>query len=91
MVISVMRIPQHCAPGDDLIALSRAKMAIRRRRQVRTVRCGTLRGAGFEVAATFSNPGHYSVVLPDVTPERFASLRSCFSAAMANPGFEADR
>lgn len=57
------------APADDLIALSQSNMAIRRRAQVRTARCGSLRAAGFEVAATFTNPGHYSVVLPDVTPD----------------------
>jgi hypothetical protein len=66
-------------------------MAIRRRKQVRTARCGTLRSAGFEVAATFTNPGHYSVVLPDATPERFELLRSCFSSPVENPGFEPDR
>ena len=79
------------APGDDLIALSRVNMAIRRRRQVRSARCGALRAAGFEVAATFTNPGHYSIVLPDLTPDRFALLRSCFSEPLENPGFEADR
>lgn len=73
------------------MALSRANLAIRLRSQVRTARCGVLRGSGFEVAATFTNPGHYSVVLPDVTPESFASLRACFSPPMDNPGFEPDR
>jgi hypothetical protein len=79
------------APQDDLLALSQTNLAIRRRSQVRTARCGPLRAAGFEVAATFTNPGHYSVVLPDATPERFALLRSCFSPAIDNPGFEPDR
>jgi hypothetical protein len=66
-------------------------MAIRRRSQVRTARCGALRSAGFEVVATFINPGHYSVVLSDATAERFASLRSCFSSPVDNPGFQPDR
>ena len=79
------------APADDLIASSQSNMAIRRRAQVRTARCGSLRAAGFEVAATFTNPGHYSVVFPDVTPERFSLLRSCFSLPVENPGFEPDR
>jgi hypothetical protein len=79
------------APEDDLGALSQSNLTIRQRSQVRTARCGSLRAAGFEVAATFTNPGHYSVVLPDVTPERFTSLRSCFSQPMENPGFEPDR
>jgi len=79
------------APGDDLVALSQSNLAIRRRSQIRTARCSSLRVAGFEVAATFVNPGHYSVVLPDVTPERFASLRACFSLPVNNPGFEPDR
>lgn len=79
------------APGDDLVGLSRANLAIRRRSQVRTARCRALRNAGFEVVATFTNPGHYSVVLPDTTDERFASLRSCFSPAVTNPGFDPDR
>ena len=65
-------------------------MAIRRRSQVRTARCGELRAAGFEVVATFTNPGHYSVVLSDVAPERFAWLRSCFSLPVDNPGFQPD-
>jgi hypothetical protein len=78
------------APGDDLIALSRSNTAIRRRSEIRTARCGALRAGGFEVAATFTNPGHYSVVLPDATPERFALLRSCFSPPVENPGFEPD-
>lgn len=79
------------APEDDLVALSDANLAIRRRSQVRTARCGALRKAGFEVAATFPNPGHYSVVLPDATAERFASLRACFSAPVDNPGFDPER
>jgi hypothetical protein len=79
------------APRDDLIALSRSNAAIRRRSEVRTARCGSLRAAGFEVAATFTNPGHYSAVLPDATPERFALLRSCFSPPVENPGFQPDR
>jgi hypothetical protein len=40
--------------------------------------------------ATFTNPGHYSVVLSDATPERFALLRSCFSSPVDNPGFKPD-
>lgn len=79
------------APGDDIVALSRVNPAIRRRRQVRTARCGALRAGGFEVAATFANAGHFSVVLPDATPERFEILRSCFSPPIENPGFEPDR
>ena len=77
-------------PGDDLVELSRSTMAIRRRSKVRTARCGELRAAGFEVMATFTNPGHYSVVLSDATPERFALLRSCFSSPVDNPGFKPD-
>ncbi len=79
------------APGDDLIALSERVGPIRRRPEVRVVRCGVLREAGFEVAATFSNPLHVSVVLPDATASTFAHLRSCFSEPMPNPGYEADR
>lgn len=79
------------APGDDLIALSERVSPIRRRPEVRIVRCGQLRDAGFEVAATFSNPLHFSVVLPDATASTFAQLRSCFSEPVPNPGYEADR
>ena len=78
------------APEDDLVALSHSSLTIRRRSQVRTARCGALRAAGFRVAATFTNPRHYSVVLPDLTPESFASLRSCFSRPVENPGFAPD-
>ncbi len=56
------------ALGDDLLALSDAVTQIRRRSELRLARCGGLRSAGFEVAATFSNPLHFSVVLPDATP-----------------------
>lgn len=66
------------APGDDLIALSEVNLAIRRRSQVRTARCGALRKAGFEVVATFTNPSHYSVVLPDATDR---GLRHCGPAS----------
>ena len=79
------------APGDDLIALSERVGAIRRRPKLRVVRCGALREAGFEVAPTFSNPLHFSVVLPDATVSSFARLRSCFSEPVPNPGYEADR
>ena len=78
------------APKDDLLALSRSTLTIRRRNRVRTARCGQLRRAGFQVAATFPNPGHYSVILPDVMPETFALLRSCFSAPVENPGYASD-
>ena len=79
------------AQDDDLVALSGIVSQIRRRRELRVARCGELRTSGFEVAATFSNPLHFSVVLPDATAQTFASLRSCFSAPLANPGFQADR
>jgi hypothetical protein len=42
------------------------------------------------VVATFTNPGHYSVVLSDATLDRFALLRSCFSSPVDNPGFQPD-
>jgi hypothetical protein len=79
------------ALGDDLVALSEAVTQIRRRPELRLARCGGLRSARFEVAATFSNPLHFSVVLPDATPSTFAALRSCFSEPVANPGFQPDR
>jgi hypothetical protein len=79
------------APGDDLAALSERVNQIRRRPEVRVARCGELRAAGFEVAATFSNPLHFSVILPDATAVTFAALRSCFSEPVPNPGYEADR
>ena len=78
-------------PGDDLVALNEAVSQMRRRPDVRLARCGELRAAGFEVAATFSNPLHFSVVLPDATPSTFAELRSRFSDPVANPGFQPDR
>jgi hypothetical protein len=79
------------AVGDDLVALSDAVTQIRRRPDPRLARCGGLRSARFEDAATFSNPLHFSVVLPDATPWTFAALRSCFSEPVANPGFQRDR
>ena len=79
------------APDDDLVGLCAMVSQIRRRPEVRVARCGELRASGFEVSATFSNPVHFSVVLPDVTSATFALLRSCFSEPVANPGYEPDR
>jgi hypothetical protein len=79
------------APGDDLVSLSHSVGQIRRRPEVRVSRCGTLRESGFDVVATFVNPSHYSVVLPDAGPQAFEQLRSCFSEPRVNPGYEADR
>jgi hypothetical protein len=79
------------ALGDELVALSDAVTQMRRRPELRLARCGGLRSARFEVAATFSNPLHFSVVLPDATPSTFAALRSCFSEPVAKPGFQADK
>lgn len=79
------------APDDDLVALSLIEPAIRRRPMLRVARCGDLRAAGFEVAPTFANPAHFSVVLPEATPACFGALRACFSGPQPNPGFEPDR
>lgn len=79
------------APDDDLVALCERVSQLRRRREVRVARCRDLRQAGFEVAATFTNPLHFDVVLPDATASTFTTLRSCFSEPMPNPGFERDR
>jgi hypothetical protein len=76
------------APGDDLVALSRAVRAIRIRPVVRVTRCGVLRSAGLEVMPTFPNPHHYSVVLPDASPTTFEAVRTCFGATEPNPGHE---
>lgn len=76
------------APNDDLGAVSRAVRAIRVRAIVRIARCGALRAAGFEIVPTFSNPWHFSVVLPDATPTAFESLRRCFGEPIPNPGHD---
>jgi len=76
------------APDDDLVALSHRQMAIRRRPEVRVTRCGDLRAARFEVAPTFSNPDHFSIILAEATSEAFARLRSVFSEPVANPGYQ---
>lgn len=76
------------APDDDLTILSRAVRAIRVRAVVRLARCGALRSGGFEVLPTFPNPYHFSVVLPDASPETFESLRRCFSEPQPNPGYQ---
>lgn len=76
------------APGDDLAGLSHEVRAIRVRAVVRVARCGSLRAASFEVAPTFPNPRHFSVVLPDASPPTFESLRRCFGEPRPNPGHE---
>jgi hypothetical protein len=78
------------APDDDLVALGRSVRAIRVRPVIRVTRCGTLRASGFEVSATFQNPSHYSVVLPDASPRTFELLHRCFGSAEPNPGHEAE-
>ncbi len=75
------------APDDDLAALSESVSQIRRRREVRVARCGQLRTAGLEVYATFVNPTHYSLILPDAMAATFGRLRTCFSDPQGNPGF----
>jgi hypothetical protein len=79
------------APDDDLVALSASVSQIRRRAELRVARCAQLRASEFEVAATFANPAHFSVVLPNATPATFARLRSCFSEPIPNPGYQPDR
>ena len=74
------------APDDDLVAVNTPLRAIRIRALVRVARCAALRAAGFEVMLTFSNPWHFSVVLPDATPATFERLRECFSQPVPNPG-----
>ncbi|GAC1362746.1 MAG: hypothetical protein NVSMB4_19610 [Acidimicrobiales bacterium] len=79
------------APGDDLAGLSRREAAIRRRPELRVARVGELRTMGFDVVPTFSNPAHFSIVMAEATLLTFDQLRSCFSDAQPNPGYERDR
>lgn len=76
--------------GDDLTAVSEAVRAIRVRPLVRVARCRVLRAAAFEVLPTFTNPWHFSVILPDATPATFQSLRDCFGNPVANPAHDPD-
>jgi hypothetical protein len=76
------------APGNDLVALSREVSTIRRRRNIRTASCGTLRAAGFPLLDTTRHPLHFSVVLAELTTATFERLRRCFSDPVTNPGFE---
>jgi len=41
--------------------------------------CGTLRAAGFELAATDASP-HFDVVLPSLDRDIVAAVRACFEA-----------
>ncbi|HEX3621328.1 MAG TPA: hypothetical protein VHT97_03335 [Acidimicrobiales bacterium] len=75
------------APGGDLAELSQEVPAIRRRRSVRTARCGTLRSAGFPLLDTTRHPLHFSIVLAELTVSTFDRLRSCFGDPVANPGY----
>ena len=75
------------APGDDLIRLSQEIVAMRRRRTVRTARCGDLRAAGFPLLDTTRHPLHFSVVLAELTTPTFDRLRSCFGNPTPNPGY----
>jgi hypothetical protein len=73
--------------SDDLAQLSR-QTPLARRRLIRIAPVGALRKAAFEVMPTFSNPYHFSVVLPDATLRTYSELRSCFNAPVLNPGYE---
>ena len=75
------------APDDDLTALSREVPAIRRRRSVRTARCGALRSAGFPLLDTTRHPLHFSIVVAELTTATFDRLRDCFSDPVTNPGY----
>jgi hypothetical protein len=70
--------------------VSEAVRAIRVRPLVRVARCGAFRAAGFEVLPTFTNPWHFSVVLPDATLPTFRSMRDCFGEPVPNPGHDPD-
>lgn len=75
------------APGNDLVRLSREVDAMRRRRSVRTARCGELRSVGFPLLDTTRHPLHFSIVLAELTAPTFDRLRNCFSNSMPNPGY----
>lgn len=75
------------APDDDLVRLSQEIVAIRRRRTVRTARCGDLRAAGFPLLDTTRHALHFSIVLAELTGQTFDRLRACFSGPTPNPGY----
>lgn len=73
--------------GADLADLVRSTPLVRRR-IVRLAEVARLREPGFEVAATFKNRRHFSIVLPDASHETFAELRDCFGPPVENPGYD---
>lgn len=58
-------------PDDDLVCLSQAVVAVRRRRTVRVANCGELRAAGFALLDTTRHPLHLSIVLAELTVATF--------------------
>lgn len=75
------------ASSGDIVKLAQ-RTPLARRRLIRTALAGNLRQSGFEVVATFKNPYHFSIVLPDATAATFSELRRRFSEPTLNPGYD---
>lgn len=77
-------------PADGYEALARLRPLLRVRRQLRTADGHALAAAGFVLLPTWEYP-HWSVVVPDPTPEWFAQVRAQFSAPIPNPVYKPER
>lgn len=75
-------------PSNADIAHLARRTSLIRRRVVRVAVVERLREAGFEVMPTFANPYHFSIVVPDATPQTCAVVRRCFGPPMTNPGYD---
>ena len=63
---------------------------LRVRRRIRTADGHALAAAGFALLPTWEYP-HWSVVVPDPTPKRFAQVRALFSDPILNPAYQPGR
>lgn len=77
-------------PTGGYEALARLRPLLRVRRQIRTADGHALAAAGFALLPTWEYP-HWSVVVPDPTPKRFAQVRALFSDPILNPAYQPGR
>lgn len=72
------------AAAADVIGLCQRDVRVSRYGRVNLSTVSRLRRAGFALLPTLDAP-HYSVVLPDLTPETLQRFRRCFDPAQPNP------
>jgi hypothetical protein len=73
-------------PGGDYAELVRLRPFVAMRRRLHLARAELLVSSGFPLLPTFEHP-HWTVQLPEPTPERFAEVRRHFTGPVDNPAW----